>query len=188
MGVIDSVSETLRTVLHNELATLVPPSQADVSDLLGPIATTPPRVTLFLYELVEDPSARNRPRTRAEVPPDISLHKPRIALLLRYLLTPWSTDAITDQKLLERTLQTFYDQPIISGSLLQDDLSGTSEALRLTLLPLDLEDKTRIWNSIDKPYRLSVVYEVRVVELDTTVQQQKTPVSQRSADFGEVGP
>lgn len=188
MGVIDSVSETLRTVLHNELATLVPPSQADVSDLLGTIPTTPPRVTLFLYELVEDPSARNRPRTRAEVPPDLALQKPRIALLLRYLLTPWSPDAITDHKLLERTLQTFYDQPIISGPQLQGDLNGTSEALRLTLLPLSLEDKTRVWYSIQQPYRLSVVYEVRVVELDTTVQQQQTPVSQRTAQFGEVGP
>src|SRR5688500_16094015 len=108
MGVIDSVSETLRTVLHNELATLVPPARAAVSDLPGTIATTPPRMTWFLYEVVEDPSARNRPRTRAEVPPDVTLHKPRIALLLRYLLTPWSPDAITDQKLLERTLQTFY--------------------------------------------------------------------------------
>jgi hypothetical protein len=188
MGVIDSVSETLRTVLNAELATLVPPSTADVSDLLGTIPTTPPRMTLFLYEVVEDPSARNRPRTRAEVPPDVSLQKARMALLLRYLLTPWSPDAITDHKLLERTLQTFYDQPIIAGSLLQGDLTGTSEALRLTLLPLSLEDKTRIWWAIGQQYRLSVVYEVRVVELDTTVAEQLTPISRRSAQFGEVRP
>jgi hypothetical protein len=188
MGVIDSVSETLRTVLDNELALLVPPSTAEVSDLLGVISTTPPRVTLFLYEVIEDPSARNRPRTRTDTVSDVTLHKARMALLLRYLLTPWSPDAITDHKLLECTLQTFYDTPIISGPQLQDDLAGTSEALRLTLLPLSLEDKTRIWYSIQQPYRLSVVYEVRVIELDTTVQEQLTPVTRRSAQFNEVGP
>lgn len=157
---IDSVSETLRTVLHNALSTLVPPSQADVSDLLGTIATTPPRVTIFLYEVVEDPGARNQPKN------------PRMPLLLRYLLTPWSSDPITDQRLLERTLQTFYDQPI---------LNGAREALQVTLLPLSLEDKTRIWHAIRQPYRLSVVYEVRVVELDATVQRPQTPASQRDA-------
>jgi hypothetical protein len=186
MGVIDSVSETLRTVLDAELAMLVPPATAEISDLLGTISTTPPRMTLFLYELVEDPSARNRPRTRGDVPPDVTLHKARMALLLRYLLTPWSPDPTTVQKLLERTLQTFYDMPVISGSFLQADLAGTNEALRLTLLPLSLEDKTRIWYSIQQPYRISVVYEVRVIELDTTVQEQQTPVSQRSARFGEA--
>jgi len=188
MGVIDSVSETLRTVLDAELATLVPPCTAEISDLLGTIPTTPPRMTLFLYELVEDPSARNRPRTRGDVPPDVTLHKARIALLLRYLLTPWSDDPKTDQLMLERTLQTFYDTPILSGTLLQADLANTAEALRLTLLPLSLEDKTRIWYSIQQAYRISVVYEVRVIELDTTVQEQLTPVSQRGARFREVRP
>ena len=185
MPILDSVSRTLRSVLDAQLASLG--SQAEISDLLGTISTSPPRVTLFLYELVEDPSARNRPRTRADVPPDVTLRKARLALLLRYLVTPWSPDATTDQKLLECTLQTFYDNPILSGPQLQGDLEA-NDALRLTLLPLVLEDKTRIFHVAQQPYRLSVVYEVRVVELDTTVEQTQTPVSRRTAQFGEVPP
>ena len=47
-----------------------------------------------------------------------------MALLLRYMLTPWSGDRLTDHKLLGRTFQVLYDGAILSGPQLQGGLAG----------------------------------------------------------------
>jgi hypothetical protein len=61
----------LQTVLTSAYAPLDPaaPPLAQISDLQGNISTDPARVTIFLFEAVEDPSAKNRPRVRAAPPP-----------------------------------------------------------------------------------------------------------------------
>jgi hypothetical protein len=95
-GVIASVSETLLTVLKNAVSGLDNPAPtAELSDLIGPIATTPARLTIFLFEISEDPSARNKPRVRGVAAPDVTLTKPAMALVLRYLLTAWGGDRLT---------------------------------------------------------------------------------------------
>src|SRR5437667_6908692 len=103
-NVIADVSSTLQVVLTDAYKTLQPavPPVAEISDLQGVISTDPARVTLFLFEAVEDPSAKNRPRVRATPPPGppppppnrLFLKKPPMALLLRYMLTPWSGDRL----------------------------------------------------------------------------------------------
>ena len=182
-GVIAAVSETLQTVLTSALSTLQPgPPVAEVHDLQGTIPTTPARLTLFLYEVVEDPSARNRPRVRGSVPPNVTVQKPPMALLLRYLLTPWGGNRLTEHRLIARAMQVLYDEAILSGPDLRGNLAGTDQALKITLSPLTLEDQTRVWFAVQKPYRLSVSYEVRVVNLDAITVQQFTPVSRRTLD------
>jgi hypothetical protein len=95
-NVIADVSTTLATVLTNAFKPLDPmaPPVAEISDLSGNISTNPARMTLFLFEAVEDPSARNRPRVRVVQPPPppntVTFRKAPMALLLRYMLTPWS--------------------------------------------------------------------------------------------------
>src|SRR5450755_1874735 len=94
-GTIADVSDTLRKVLTDALQPLDPmnPPIADVSDLQGIIPIAPARITIFLFETVEDPSARNRPPALSTVSPNqILKKKPPMALLLRYMLTPWSGD------------------------------------------------------------------------------------------------
>jgi hypothetical protein len=106
-----------------------------------------------------------------------------MALLLRYLLTAWSGNRLTDHMILGRAMQVLYDGAILSGPDLQGSLAGTDGALKITLAPLSLEERTRVWHAVQKPYRLSVSYEVRVVNLDTEQQDLLTPVRRRSLDF-----
>ena len=190
--VIAAVSHTLQTFLTDALSTLVPAPApiAQAHDLLDTVPTNPAHLTIFLFEVGEDPSARNRPRVRSVAPPDVTLRKPPMALLLRYLMTPFSGDQLTNHKILGRVLQVLYDEAIISGSFLQGVLKDTDQALKITLSPLSLEERTRVWHSVQKPYRLSLSYEVRVVNLDSTVLDQITPVANRLADFAtpEVEP
>ena len=72
-AVIADVSATLRVALNNALSTLQPPATAEVHDLLGNIPTSPARLTLFLFEIVEDASQRNRPPVRGVAPPEIPM-------------------------------------------------------------------------------------------------------------------
>jgi hypothetical protein len=102
------------------------------------------------------------------------------------MFTPWSGDRLTDHRLLGRTLQVFYDDAIISGTQLQGNLAGTDQALKVTLSPLTLDERARVWFAIQKPYRLSITYEVRVVNLDSVTVETVAPVSERIAQY--VGP
>ena len=177
-SVIADVSETLQTVLTDAFTTLPGPPFpiAEIHDLSGNISTTPPRLTIFLFEVIEDASLRNRPPTAVSAPGDVTITRPPMALLLRYLMTPWSGDRLTDHRILGRTLQALYDGAIISGPQLQGGLAGSDQALKLKLAPLDLDARSRVWFAIQRPYRLSVTYEVRVVNLDSLAQKLQPAV------------
>lgn len=185
-GVIADVSATLQALLTDSLSTLSGAPVAEVHDLQGTIATNPAHLTLFLFEAAEDPSARNRPRLRTSVPPDHAIGKPPMALLLRYLLTPWSGDRITDHRILGRSLQALYDNAILSGAALRGGLADTDQALKISQAPLSLEERTRVWHAVQRPYRLSASYEVRVVNLDSERQQLVRSVVGRSVDFART--
>lgn len=191
-NVVADVSTTLYTLLNAALTPLG--AQAEISDLQGQIQTNPARVTLFLFEVVEDPSAKNRNKVRVPppLPPPpppkaIFRKKPPMALLLRYMLTPRSGDPATDHKMLGKVMETLYDGAILSATQLQgNSLSGTDQALKITLSPLTLEERAQVWYAIEKPYRLSVTYEVRVVNLDAITVESIMPVRQRSNRY--LGP
>jgi Pvc16 N-terminal domain len=155
---------------------------AVVHDLQGPISTTPARMTIFLFEAVEDPTVRNQRRPREIVPPNIAQRRPQVPLILRYLLTPWGGDPVTEHLLLGRALQTLHDDAILSGPLLLGGLAGTTEALKLKLAPLTLEEQTRVWFAMQRPYRLSLTYEVRVIRIDSDDVKVGPPVRSRTLD------
>jgi hypothetical protein len=158
------------------------PPIARVHDLLGNIPTDPPILTLFLYEIVEDPFVKNRPALRTDTPPTVTLRRAPMGLILRYLVTPWSNDRLTDQQMLGRALQVLHDNAILTSEWLRGGLVGTAEALKVSLNPISLEERTRIWHAVQQSYRVSVAYEVRVVNIESLVQQTAIPVADRVLD------
>lgn len=186
-GVIADVSRTLETLLTAGFSTLTPAPApiAEVHDLQGQISINPARLTIFLFEVVEDASQRNRPPVRTDsvppTPPVTQVSKPPMALLLRYLMTPWSGDRFTDHLILGRTLQILYDGAIVSGAQLQGTtLQNTDTALKIALTPITLEERSRVFFAMQRPYRLSVTYDVRVINLDTRRARTRVPVASRA--------
>jgi hypothetical protein len=183
-NVIADVSSILRTTLDEALSDLNPAPQVLLNDLSESTPPAGPALTVFLYEIAEDPPSRNRPPVRTE--PDGSAtgrvvqRKPPMALLLRYLLTAWGGDQITQHQMLGRAMQTLYDNAIIAGPQLTGSLAGSTDALHLTFTQLLLDQKSWVWFALQKPYRLSLNYEVRVVNLDSTVELSARPVLSRS--------
>ncbi|MFS7878153.1 DUF4255 domain-containing protein [Streptomyces asiaticus] len=186
-GVIADVSTVIVDSLTQALRGLgqVEPPIAELNDLSETVQTPPPKLTVFLYEIAEDPTSRNRPPVRSQPPDPLTTRKPPMALLLRYLVTPWGGDQATQHRMLGRALQTFYDDAILDGAQLSGSLAASTDALHLSLTPLTLDQKSWVWYAIQKPYRLSLNYEVRVVNLDSAVETPVHPVHSRV--IGEAG-
>ena len=72
-------------------------------------------------------------------------------------------------------MQVLYDDAIIDGLDLRGELAGTEHELRVSLSPMHIDDRARMWWAIGLPYRLSVNYEVRVVEIDVERTTSSTP-------------
>ena len=150
-SVIADVSLTLEAVLTNAFSTLQPgPPVAQVHDLQGAISTAPARMTIFLFEVIEDASVRNRAPIRDLVAPNLNLRKPQVPLILRYLMTPWGGDRATEHQILGRALQTLHDDAILSGPQLLGGLAGSDEAIKLKLAPLTLEEQTRVGHAVQR--------------------------------------
>lgn len=188
-SIIADVSETLEAAINAALIVLDPvnPPQAVIHDFSGNISTNPASMVLFLYEVAQDPTTRNRPPLREEMPGGVQLTKPPLPLVLRYLLTPFAGDRVTEQRMLARTMQALYERPIKLGPDLVGDpaplgLAGTNVALKIHLAILTLEERTRVWQSIQRPYRLSVTYEVRLAELDAEERTQVSTVRSRQVE------
>lgn len=180
-GVISDVSTSLVTLLDQDLRKPPLNARAELNDLSGtaPVGLT---LTITLYEILEDAPSRNRPRPQRASGTAIMSNKPPMALRLHYLLTPWGGDSVTEQQILGRAMQALYDEAILSGTMLLGGLQGSTDTLKLTLIPLTLEDRSRVWYAIQKPYRLSVNYEVRVVNLDATEELRDEVVQSRTLD------
>jgi hypothetical protein len=102
---------------------------------------------------------------------------PPLTLDLYYLLTAYASAQIPDRtertleehRILGRAMRIFYDNAILSGTILQGSLSGTGEELRVVLNPISLDDLTKIWSAFQEVgYRLSVSYLVTPTNIDST--------------------
>jgi hypothetical protein len=179
---IHDVTRALRVLLHSQL---VQQSAAAVVTLLPPGDTLPELsgVNLYLYRVVESPFTRNQPWPGDRVTPPSN--KPALGLQLYYLLTPLGTkpddgsftlgdDAHT---MLGVAMLTLQENPVLNDvhlptfdadTVLPDYLRNSYEQIKVYLAPISLEELSKIWATINKPYRLSVAYEVSLVQLTPT--------------------
>jgi hypothetical protein len=169
-SVISDVSRSLQGLLDGQLTA---PESIEVS------TTSPQRVTLntdrllnlYLYQVVEDPHAKNRPPI--PVGPD-RLRPPPLALNLYYLMTPYAKDEQDNKDehlILGEAMRILYEHSTLTDPYLEGGLKGRGEEVRLVLCPTNLEELTRIWNSLQMSYRLSVCYEARVLLVDAGTER-----------------
>lgn len=140
------------------------------------------RVNLFLYQVVENAFAKNQNKLTQN---NGEQRYPPLALNLLYLLTPYASDPLSAQRVLSHAMRVFYDHSIIRSAELAESLRLTVAQLAIVLVPLPLEDLTRIWNSLQTPYRLSVSYEVRVVLIESEIVTAPARVETRLNLYGQ---
>lgn len=173
---IGMVSESLRNLLVGEMVitpsvpvTIMAPDESGGGNR---------RVNLFLYKAQENPALKNLDwQVKAGSPGQ--LVPPPLSLNLFYLMTPYAqndpqTGNSTAHEILGDAMRVFYEHPIVSEAYLADGLIDARHQIKIMLNTLDLEELSRVWNTFTQPFRLSVLYEVSVVQIDMLTESEHT--------------
>lgn len=172
---IATVTATLRTLLFSHLqvetpdvtVTTLPPDKARARD------ATHHQLNVFLFQVSPDAALRNM-----DFPPKVKFGEsglPPLALRLTYLLTPYapSDEDVESHKLLGKAMSVLHDHPMLGSEELRvavpgNDLYRQVERVRITMEPLSLEELSKLWTMFQTQYRVSVVYQVSVVLIEST--------------------
>lgn len=169
---IGMVSESLRALLLDDTLGMQLEPALPVT-LLAPDETGDSRrINLFLYQVRQNPALRNedwrpRPGTPGQLAP------PPLSLNLFYLMTAYApNDAETGNAaahaILGEAMRVFHENPVLptDPDIRADGLADAREQIRVMLHPVDLDELSSVWTTFNEPLRLSVLYEVSVVQLD----------------------
>lgn len=171
---IGLVSESLRNLLLGEM-------ELDPTVKVTILAPDEPggdkRINLFLYNVQEHPTFKNMDWQVKPGEPD-TLIPPPLSLNLFYLMTPHmpndqETGNVSAHQILGEAMRVFYEHAVIPEEYLNDGLKQSREQIKIVQNTLDLEELSRVWSTFSQPFRLSVLYQVSVVQLDVL------PVSER---------
>jgi len=106
---------------------------------------------------------------------------PPLSLNLYYLLTAYAkndplTGNATAHELLGEAMRVFHERAVVPTGALAPGLRDASERIKMMLISVEPDDIGRLWSTFSQPFRLSVMYEVSVVQLDS---DRERPVSKR---------
>ena len=174
---IGIVSESLRNLLVHEMN--ITPS-VPVTILAPDETGGDRRINLFLYRILENPTLKNldwqvkRGNSALLVPPPLSLN-------LHYLMTPYApndpqTGNATAHEILGEAMRVFHEHAVVPQDMLLPGLRNATEEIKIMLNPLDPDELGRVWSTFSQPFRLSVMYEVSVVQLELLSER---PMSKR---------
>lgn len=172
---IGRVSESLRNLLLGEMS-LAPSVPVTI---LGPDETGGARrINLFLYRVQENAFLRNQDWQPSPTTPG-QLVPPPLSLRLFYLLTPYASNDsnlgnATVHEILGEAMRVFHEFPVVPAEYLAGDLGDAHEELRITPNGVNMEELGQIWSTFQQPFRLSMLYEVSVVQLDLSTGAQRT--------------
>jgi hypothetical protein len=196
--IIRKVTESLLAILRHDLAaiTISPPTDIfagrpeSASDELQ--ART---LLLYLYQVVESPFLKNvGPRTEVLPGADIRVRRDPLALELYYLIIPGASDNgfLETYDILGAAMRSLHDHGtftlgdwLLEGVTTLPDLTPEEQKLqiRVDFNRLETADLIRIWEAVHHPYRLSVSYVVRTVQIDSQLASGGRRVTSRNFDF-----
>ena len=171
---IGLVSSSLRNLLIGEMqlnpavpVTILAPDETGGSQ----------RVNLFLYKIEENSFLKNQDSTLKPGNSSELLATP-LSLNLYYLLTPYAqndpqTGNTTAHEILGEAMRVFYENSIIPQKYLETDLQTAREDFRIVYTALDPEELSRLWTTFAQPFRLSVRYQVSVIQVDQSVATEQ---------------
>lgn len=192
--IVRHVTQALIGILQNDLT-------GGPTPLLDPnnIKAAPPEkiediqfstLLVFLYQVVESPFLKNTGPKVTSVPPVVQ--SDALAIDLYYLLIPGAplTSYIDTYEILGAAMRSFHDHGIFTlGDWVPTtdlDASETALQFRIDFNRLDTGDLIRIWEAVHNPYRLSVSYVVRTVQIDSQLIESKQLVIERQLRMEQI--
>lgn len=184
---LEAVTEVMRGMVDAGVKRVSAGARAIAAPPHEVTSSSEQRINVFCYGLAVDASLRNADPIGVAAG---EAGRPALPLVLRYLLTPYSPDGddLVAQRLLGGALQALHSHPLLTREDLSSlaafsDLSEQVEQVRISWQPLDDRDMFSLWSVFQAPYRLSVAFEVRVVQIDSSVRgSAPLPVLRRGVD------
>lgn len=155
--------------------TTLPPDDDRVSENDG--------VNLFLYRVSVNPFLSNS-NWRGDKQNPVEKKRPPLALTLHYLLTAYAKkadgaalDDVTSHQLLGNAMSILHEYPVLNDVHDADfdasldaqfaaELRSSYEKVKVSLIPTTtMEEFSKIWTGFSKALRLSVLYDVSLVQL-----------------------
>ncbi|HEY5786436.1 MAG TPA: DUF4255 domain-containing protein [Microlunatus sp.] len=174
-------------------------------DMLTAADPSVPGINLFMYRAVGNASwaTDDLPTRRGAA---TVVQPPHQALDLQYLLSFTGDEAkLEPQRLMGTAVRALLSRPVFSREHVRDvidhsvaadpgtwhrfsDLAEQIDVVRLTWLPLDLEEFSKLWSAVlQAPYRLSVTYQATVVLIDGELTPRPAlPVLTRGTDVAAL--
>ena len=171
-SVISDVSRTIVDLLQAELVP-EPVAQREQIGACDPHDRGNLVVGVHIYDISESGEARpNGPVLQ----PDGSLRNPPVSLYLSLMVSVASkaekeTRAIDEQMIMGRVIQVLEDNKRLPEKYMPPALRSADEIIRVSNVPMELEEKTKISES----YKLSVFYKVGPVLLESAVVTRPAP-------------
>jgi hypothetical protein len=134
---------------------------------------------IFLYDLAESEDISRSTMSTAGI--SNRLKFPPIYMNLFYMITPYFTGNVrykttSEQEALGKIIQFYHDYPLIPiDEVNNEDTDGID--LRVELLRLSMEEKSKIWIFPDEPYRTSLFYKVSPVMIGSSRYRDVTRVA-----------
>ncbi len=186
---IGMVSESLRALLLDQNLGMQLEPAVPVSLLAPDEPGDDRRVNLFLYQVRESPTLRNQDWRPSPTQPG-QLQPPPLSLNLYYLMTPYAVNDAENgnaaaHAILGEAMRVFHENPVVPNTddILAPGLVAAREQVKIMLQTVDLEELSGVWTTFGGPLRLSVLYEVSVVQLDQLPASQRL-LPTRVSDIG----
>ena len=172
---VSVVTQALRAYLAEKLEGELPPPFKVETHLLAEKPSNLPTLTLFLYDIAEDTTLRNAPPVVTIENKQRTVRRAPVPLILRYMITPWSENAEDTYRMAGCVVAALGDARTLLRSRLGeiqnhppdiDTALAGIELVSISMAHLSLEEKSKVWWAIQMPFRLSLIYEMRVVPID----------------------
>ncbi len=169
-SVIADVSHTIVDLLRRELVP-EPVAQAEQIGACDPHERGSCVVGVHIYDISEAGEAR---QLTPVVQPDGSRRNPPIPLYLSVMISVASkaekeTRALDEQLIMGRVMQALGDNRRLPERYMPPALRASGEAVPVSAVPMELEEKMKIWTMFTESYKLSAFYKVGPVFLESTV-------------------
>ena len=145
-------------------------------------------VSIYLYRLSLATGRRNRTAYTAL---DGTRRRPPVEVDLHFAITPWASDAASQQFLLGWIIRTLEDNtrldPVLLNAGAYPDVFAPGETVDLVLDSLTISDLNNLWNFSPGKEQASAFYTARAVALETKETiTEAPPVKVRQFDMGQV--
>lgn len=169
-SVISDVSRTIVELLQAELVP-EPVAQREQIGVCDPHDRGNFVVGVHLYDISEAGEMRSNGPV---LQPDGSQRNPPVSLNLSMMISVASkaekeTRTLDEQMIMGRVIQVLEDNKRLPERYMPQALRAAGEVIRISQVPMELEEKTKIWTMFSESYKLSVFYKVGPVQLESAV-------------------